>query len=165
MLEIELSKNLSERLRAVYLDGTWVANTNYQKILSDVNLEDSLIKIGNLNTIAKLTFHINYYLNGLLEAFESGSLEIRDKYSFDLPAIESEEDWKKLVNSLLSNATKFIEYVESLPNEKLLSPFIEPKYGTFLRNVEGVIDHSYYHLGQISLIKKRIEEYPISNVE
>jgi len=32
MMSLELSKNLSDRLRAVYLDGTWVANTNYQKI-------------------------------------------------------------------------------------------------------------------------------------
>ena len=35
-------------------------------------------------------------------------------------------------------------------------PFIDAKYGTFLRNIEGVIEHSYYHLGQISLIRKLI---------
>lgn len=28
--------------------------------------------------------------------------------------------------------------------------------GSYLRNIEGVIEHSYYHLGQISLIKKMI---------
>lgn len=35
-------------------------------------------------------------------------------------------------------------------------PFIDEKYGTVLRNIEGVIEHSYYHLGQISLIRKMI---------
>ena len=125
-----------------------------------VDKEISSAKIGNLNTIAILTFHINYYLEGLIEAFATGSLEIRDKYSFDLPEITSEEDWQNLVNSLLSNATQFIKLVEAIPNEKLLSPFIEPKYGTYLRNIEGVIEHSYYHLGQISLIKKSILSRP-----
>jgi len=159
-MSLELSKNLSDRLRAVYLDGTWVANTNYQKILLDINREISSTKIGNLNTIAMLTFHINYYLEGLIEAFATGSLEIKDKYSFDLPEIASEDDWQNLINSLLSNAAQFIKLVESIPNEKLLSPFIEPKYGTYLRNIEGVIEHSYYHLGQISLVKKSILSRP-----
>lgn len=159
-MNLELSKNLSDRLREVYLDGTWVANTNFQKILLDVDKEISSTKIENLNTIAMLTYHINYYLEGLIEAFATGSLEIRDKYSFDLPKMESEEDWQNLVNSLLSNAAQFIKLVESIPNEKLLSSFIEPKYGTYLRNIEGVIEHSYYHLGQISLVKKSILSRP-----
>ena len=159
-MNLELSKNLSDRLREVYLDGTWVANTNFQKILLDVDKEVSSTKIENLNTIAMLTYHINYYLEGLIEAFATGSLEIRDKYSFDLPKMESEEDWQNLVNSLLSNAAQFIKLVESIPNEKLLSSFIEPKYGTYLRNIEGVIEHSYYHLGQISLVKKSILSRP-----
>ncbi|GAA4794839.1 hypothetical protein GCM10023231_24020 [Olivibacter ginsenosidimutans] len=34
--------------------------------------------------------------------------------------------------------------------------FIDEQYGTYLRNIEGVIEHGYYHLGQIVLIKKLI---------
>jgi hypothetical protein len=34
--------------------------------------------------------------------------------------------------------------------------FVDKKYGTYLRNIEAVIEHSYYHLGQIVLIKKMI---------
>lgn len=35
-------------------------------------------------------------------------------------------------------------------------PFIDEKYGSYIRNIEGVIEHSYYHLGQIVLLKKMI---------
>lgn len=35
-------------------------------------------------------------------------------------------------------------------------PFIDEKYGNYLRNIEGVTEHCYYHLGQISLIQKII---------
>ncbi len=52
-------------------------------------------KIGTLNTIAALTFHVNYYLAGILKVFRGGELEIRDKYSFDIPPIDSEADWKR----------------------------------------------------------------------
>jgi len=153
---MNLSKKLGARLREVYLDGTWVANTNYQKILSDVDKDMALSKVGNLNTIAMLTFHINYYLKGLLQVFDEGKLEIKDTYSFDLPPIKSEDDWQKLVNEFLTNAERFIQIIQNLSDEEVLSPFIEEKYGTYERNIEGILEHSYYHLGQMSLIKKQI---------
>ena len=34
--------------------------------------------------------------------------------------------------------------------------FVDEKYGTFQRNIEAMIEHSYYHLGQIVLIKKML---------
>lgn len=45
----------------------------------------------------------------------------------------------------------------ALTDEAILSPFVMEKYGTYLRNLEGVIEHSYYHLGQIAIIKKQIK--------
>ena len=45
-----------------------------------------------------------------------------------------------------------------MPNEKLENNFVDKKYGSYRRNIEGMIEHSYYHLGQISLIRKMILE-------
>lgn len=147
---------IANRLREVLLSGHWIANTNYKEQLSGVNWEQATQKVDSLNTIAALTFHINYYLEGLLQVFEGGRLEISDKYSFDLPLVQSEIDWKKLVNRFLSNCEKFASQVEKFSDNMLDKPFVDEKYGTYLRNIEGVIEHSYYHLGQISLIKKMI---------
>jgi hypothetical protein len=97
-------------------------------------------------------------LAGLNNAFESGKLEIRDKYSFDLPPIHSEIEWNELVVDFLNNAEKFATKVDTMDDSTFDQPFIDPKYGTYLRNIEGVIEHSYYHLGQISLIRKMITQ-------
>ena len=113
-------------------------------------------KIGSINTIAALTYHVNYYLGGILNVFRGGKLEIRDKYSFDLPPIESETDWKRLVDEFVVNSENFIKEVAKLTESKLDEPFVDEKYGTYFRNIEGVIEHGYYHLGQISLIRKLI---------
>ncbi len=147
---------IASRLREVLLDGYWVANTNYKEQIKSVNWQQATQKIANLNTIALLTYHINYYLAGLLSAFENGKLEISDKYSFDLPEITSEIEWNNLVAEFLSNSEKFVEKVEQMDDSQFDKPFIDEKYGTFLRNIECVIEHSYYHLGQISLIKKMV---------
>ena len=147
---------IANRLREVLLNGHWIANTNYKDQILNVTWQQAIQKVANLNTIASLTYHINYYLEGLLNAFKNGKLDISDKFSFDLPEIKSEADWNKLVSAFLDNSNQFANTVEQMEDNTFDQPFIDEKYGTFLRNIEGVIEHSYYHLGQISLIKKMI---------
>lgn len=153
-----MTRNLTiaNRLREVLLNGHWIANTNYKEQLLSIHWQQAIQKVDSLNTIAALTYHINYYLEGLLNAFENGKLEISDKYSFDLPQILSETDWNKLVTIFLSNSEKFAAYIEQMEDSIFDQLFVDEKYGTYLRNIEGVIEHSYYHLGQISLIRKMI---------
>lgn len=158
-----MTRNLTiaSRIREVFLNGRWIANTNYKEQLEHLNWQQATLKIHDLNTIAALAFHINYYLDGLLRAFENGELDISDKYSFDVPAINSQTNWEHLVKSLLANAEKFAQAIENFEDITFDQPFIDEKYGTFLRNIEGVIEHSYYHLGQIVLIKKLIDQQTI----
>jgi len=151
---MENPTQLANRFREVILNGTWIANTNFKDQLSQVSWEQATTKIGSLNTIALLTFHINYYVAGVLNVLEGGGLDIRDKYSFDLPPISSAEDWERLKNDLFSNAEKFASQVERMSEEKLEAGFVDEKYGTYRRNIEGMIEHSYYHLGQVSLLRK-----------
>lgn len=150
--------SLANRLNEVLLNGLWIANTNFRSQIESVTWKQATHKIGSLNTIGSLTFHVNYYLAGIINVFRGGELEIRDKFSFDLPPIQSEEDWKRLVDEFIQNAEAFVNEVTNLPDGKLDEPFVDEKYGTFIRNIEGVIEHSYYHLGQIVLIKKLIFE-------
>jgi len=156
---MDQTKLLANRIQEVFINGKWIANTNYKDQLSELNWEQATKKIGALNTIAALTFHVNYYIGGILNFLENGKLEIKDKYSFDMPLITTERDWKKLRHSLMQNAEKFAQLVEVWPDEKLDEVFVLPKYGTYQRNIEGLIEHSYYHLGQISLINKLIKTH------
>lgn len=145
---------LASRLEEVFINGTWIANTNYKAQLQKLSWEKATEKIAGLNSVATLTFHINYYLNGILEAFKTGELTIKDQYSFDVKPINNQNQWNNLVETLLTNAERFIVAVSQMNDEILNSDFFDKKYGTYHRNIEGVIEHSYYHLGQIALINK-----------
>jgi uncharacterized damage-inducible protein DinB len=145
---------LANRVREVLLHGTWIANTNWKQQVENLSYTEANYKIANTNSIALLTFHICYYLKGLNNVFAGGNLEIRDKYSFSMPPIQAEHDWKNLVTELLYHAELFAKNIENLSESTLDQAFVDEKYGTYLRNIEGVIEHSYYHLGQVSLIKK-----------
>ncbi len=152
------SEKLANRIREVILEGTWIANTNFKDQLSQVSWKQSVYQIGSLNTIAALTYHINYYISGLIDVFNGGPLKISDKYSFDLPPIRNSEEWEELTSTLFKNADLFATQIALVSDAKLLDSFVDKKYGTYQRNIEAVIEHSYYHLGQITLIRKMILE-------
>ncbi|MFZ4799618.1 MAG: DUF1572 domain-containing protein [Bacteroidia bacterium] len=149
---------IANRLQEVLLSGKWIANTNFKEQILSVSWEQAIQQVDSLNTIALLTFHINYYLEGILNVFNGGQLEIKDKYSFNMPEISSEEAWNKLISDFISNSETFIEKVEQMDDMIFDQTFVDEKYGNYLRNIEGVIEHSYYHLGQISLIRKMITQ-------
>lgn len=146
--------SLAKRFREVILDGTWIANTNYKDQLAGLDWKTATTPVGSLNTIALLAQHIHYYINGVKNVFKGGGLEIRDKYSFDFPPIGSQEKWDHFLSRFFTDAEEFAALVEQLPEEQLTKAFVDEKYGTYQRNLDGMIEHSYYHLGQIVLIKK-----------
>jgi acyl-CoA-binding protein len=154
---MNLTKILAKQTREVLIDGTWIS-TNLKTQISDLTWEEAITKVGSLNTIAALTFHLNYYVAGVNQVFAGGTLDIRDKYSFDMPPITSKEDWEKLRNKTIADAEKFVSYVEALNDKKLAEGFVDEKYGTYYRNIVGMVEHCYYHLGQIVIIKKLIRE-------
>jgi hypothetical protein len=151
-----LSTQIANQFRDVLLHGTWVA-TNYKTQLSDVNWEQATSKVDSLNTIADLTFHIDYYIAGLVQVFQGGSLDIKDKYSFDAPPMTSQTDWEQRLQKLWSNAETFANLIEQMDDSTMMEPFVEEKYGNNYINIQAMIEHCYYHLGQIVLIKKLMQ--------
>lgn len=153
---MKTSHQLATRFREVILNGTWIANTNFKAQLENTNWEMVTKKVDNLNTIALLAQHIHYYINGINQVFAGGTLDIKDKYSFDFPLITTQEQWEAFLQRFWKDAETFAQYVEQLSEEQLNSDFTNPNYGSYYRNIDGMIEHSYYHLGQIALIKKML---------
>ncbi|WP_316841937.1 DUF1572 domain-containing protein [Pedobacter gandavensis] len=144
---------IAKHFREVHFGGNWTS-VNLRDTLSDVSWQQATTNIYDLNTIAVLVFHMNYYVNAVLKVLEGEALNSSDKLSFDLPPIHSEEDWQQLVSKALTEAELFALQIERLDEERLFDDFIDPKYGNYYRNLHGIIEHTHYHLGQISLIKK-----------
>ena len=145
---------IANRFREIILNGTWVANTNYKDQLENLDWKTAVTPIQNLNTIAILAQHIHYYIDGINTVFKGGTLDIKDKFSFDFPPISSTEDWEFFLEKFWSSSEEFASFVEQMSDEKLDQFFADEKYGTYKRNIDAMIEHSYYHLGQIVLIKK-----------
>ena len=147
---------IANRFREVILNGTWIANTNFKDQLSNLNWQIATTKLESLNTIAVLAQHIHYYINGINSVLRGGTLDIKDKLSFDFPEIESQNDWETFLSKFWNDSEEFANLIQKMSDEDLEQIFVEEKYGTYKRNIEGMIEHNYYHLGQIVLIKKLV---------
>jgi len=150
---MKTGEQLAKRFRELF-DGRWVAATNFKIQLSDLDWKLATQQVDSLNTIAVLTSHVHYYIAGVLNVLQGGALEIKDKFSFDFPPVQSQEDWQNVMQKLWSDAETFAAETEQMTEEKLNAVFWDKKYGTYQRNIEAMIEHGYYHLGQIVLIKK-----------
>lgn len=152
-----LINQIAKQFRDVYFGDNWTG-VNFKDTIADISWEEAITKVNNLNTIALLVFHINYYLSPILNVLQGEPLYASDKFSFDLPPVTSAEDWQKLVTKALTEAELFAAQIEEIDEAKLFEDFAAPQYGNYYRNLHGVIEHTYYHLGQISLVKKIFNE-------
>ena len=152
----QLSAHLSKHLREVFFGGNWTS-VNLRDSLANVTWQQAVTKLHSLNTILALVYHINYYIIAVTKVLQGEPLKASDKFSFDHPVVDSEQDWQNLLDKTSRDAETFAGLVEQLPDSKLWENFEDGKYGNYYRNIQGIIEHTHYHLGQIVLIKKLLQ--------
>ena len=153
---MNLPHHLAKHLRDVHFGGNWTTS-NLKDNLEGVTWEQATTKVDGLNTIVALVYHINYYISAELKVLQGEGLNAKDAYSFDHPTVASTEDWNQLLNKVWADAETFAALIEQLPEEQLWQPFTDEKYGNYYRNIQGTIEHTHYHLGQIVIVKKLLQ--------
>lgn len=154
---MSLPNQIAKHFRDLHFGGSWTG-VNFKDSIKDITWQQATTQVDSLNTIAKLVFHCNYYVSIMLKVLQGGQLIGSDKFSFDCPPINSQQDWDQLVNKAMADAEQFATLVEQLPESRLSENFADEKYGNYYRNLHGVIEHTHYHLGQINIIKKLIAQ-------
>ena len=150
---MSFTSQLAQNFRAMHF-GPSMVGTSLKDALEGVNWEQATDQVRDLNTIAQLVFHINYYISAVLKVLKGGPLDAHDKYSYDLPPVNSEEDWQSLLNKTWQEAEEAATLIENMTEEQLAEPMDTGKYGDWFKNLLIIQEHSHYHLGQIVLIKK-----------
>ncbi|MEO1525396.1 MAG: DUF1572 domain-containing protein [Planctomycetota bacterium] len=147
-----LSHQVAKHLREVHFGGTWTA-ADLRGKLDGVTWVQATTQVASFHTIACLVYHINYYIHAAIEVLEGGPYRGDDAESFDCPPIASSEDWERLKGESWRDAERLACLIEELPDEKLKAFFVDEQSGTNFRCLHGRVEHAYYHLGQISMIK------------
>lgn len=150
---MEIAIQLAKHIRSLYFGKNWTA-VSFKETLADVDWEEASKQMGDCNSILTLVHHTTYYMKVQLPVFDGGELVASDKDSFIHDPMTSAEDWEAVKNEMFQVAETYASKIESLPENIFDKSFADEKYGSYYRNLQGVIEHSHYHLGQIVLVKK-----------
>lgn len=145
--------SLAQHLRHVFFGGNWTT-VCLKEHLTNLSWQQATTPVLTLNTIAALTYHIHYYVAAQLRVLQGQPLQASDRFSFDHPPIQSQKDWENLLVKVWSDVETMAQPVEQLPDSMLEEAFADETYGRYYRNIQGMIEHTHYHLGQIVLTKK-----------
>lgn len=147
------AQHIAQHLDQVYFGGNWTASS-LEEQLKGVSWQQATTAVGDTNSIATLVFHIQYYIHAVLGVLVGEPLQAKDADSFAHPPIESQKDWEQFLQRNFQETKRFIKAIETLDPSLMETIFVEEKYGTYYRNLQGIVEHTHYHLGQIVLLKK-----------
>lgn len=153
---MSITTQIAKHFRDVHFGGNWTS-VNLRDTLNDVSWVQATEKVYTFNTIAILVNHIHYYVSAVSKVLRGEALNAKDSLSFDHPSIKSRDDWEAFLAVVWKDAEIFSTLIEQLPDSRLEDDFTDKKYGNYYRNLQGIVEHIHYHLGQIVIIKKILQ--------
>lgn len=152
---MSLSLHLAKHLREAYHGGNWTA-INLRGLVAGLEWQQVTTQVHGFHSIATIVYHMTHDVQKIAKVLEGGPLEGMDAPIFTHPPISSQEDWDKILEQVWQDVEYFAGLIEQFPEERLWEEFIDPIYGNYYRNLQGITEHVHYHLGQIVLIKRII---------
>ena len=150
----EITHELARHIREIHFGNNWT-DVDMTMVLKDVTWQQAIATpIPNANSIAVLVFHTNFYLNYVHKSIKEGVYKFEHEDSFKVPPIQSEADWQALLQKTWDDAEAFAQTVENLTVGLDFFNAVPPFSNSFYKNLQGVVEHNHYHLGQIVLLKK-----------
>jgi DinB superfamily len=152
----DIAQALARHIREIHFGNNW-SDSAMQEVIKDVTWQQAVATpIPSVHSIAVLVFHTNFYLNYVHKSIKEGVYKFDHNDSFKAPPIESETDWQALLKKSWEDAEAFAKMVEKLPENLNLYEVVPPFQNSFYKNIQGIIEHNHYHLGQIVLLKKMV---------
>ena len=105
---MKYTEQIAKHLRDIHFGGNWTA-VNLRDKLADVTWQQAKARVYSFHAICTLVFHMNYYVSATIQVLQGGSLDAKDKLSFDCPPISSQEDWQRLLNKTWADAEELAQ--------------------------------------------------------
>jgi uncharacterized damage-inducible protein DinB len=151
---MKLTDLISFHIKEVYEGNNWT-DVNIADTIKGINWQQAQQQTaGSTNTIASLLHHL-YYWNGIIRQRMKGETPvIPEMNGYDVPVLNNEEEWNTLKEKTHQSFTELADAVKNFPEEKLQDNYASSIPSTYYRNFQGIVEHAYYHLGQIVILKK-----------
>ncbi len=147
------STRIVRQLSDFYEEDNWVTENFKQKVLS-ISSGDALRNVnGHTHAIAALVAHMYTWRYFVLQKLTGNdSYDIKDNSEDDWPIVE---DWHKLTQEFDDCHQALIKAIRSFPADRL-DDIVPLRRYTFSYLINGILEHDFYHSGQIGSILAEI---------
>jgi uncharacterized damage-inducible protein DinB len=139
---------IASRVHALFFGPNWTGTSLSELIQNHSFAEFSNAKVGT-NSAAAVLFHIHYYQKAQLAVLQGGPLLAKDSESFHHSQWEHESDWLQFGSTVIDTGRELEAVIAQLPESIWSEPFVKAEYGSYETNLIGMLEHSYYHFGQL----------------
>jgi uncharacterized damage-inducible protein DinB len=147
---------IRQQIRLSFEGEAWVGTSLFTSI-KDLPIAQVFNRpIPKAHSIAELVRHMTAWRKYVVEKLKGNdSFEITLNTDADWLVFEevNEQIWKDTLTALQDSQTKLLTLLKDFPDSHLTALVTGKEY-TFYVLLHGIIQHDYYHLGQISMLKK-----------
>ena len=150
-----LVERLKKQLIDFYTGNSWVTDNFSKKVLS-IGPGEALKKIqGHNHSVIQLVGHIIAWRNFALQKLTGNDdYDIEDESPVDWP---DPKDWNIVCREFESCHQNLLTAIEKFPSERWNTTVPGRNY-SFIYLVAGIIQHDYYHYGQIGSVLAAIRK-------
>lgn len=156
-MALNITDLIARHLLEVHEGDNWT-EVNIRETLQDLPLAAALERTpASANTIAGLLHHISFWNRVVGQRIAGVAPEIPEDNGFLHPPLHTEADWLALQQDNLRSAQELAAVIKSIPGERLEEPIL-PGASSVYRNLQGIVEHTHYHLGQIVILKQWLQK-------
>jgi uncharacterized damage-inducible protein DinB len=150
------AERIAEQLRRAHEGEAW-HGPSLRELLQDLTPEQALARpVAGAHSILELVLHIAAWEAVARRRLAGDAAQIYNTPE-DWPAGDSsEETWRTALKRLEEENAKLREAILRLDDAKLDEPIYEGMSSTYV-TLQGVVQHSLYHAGQIAVLKKALQ--------
>ncbi len=146
---------LAKELQALQQGKSWLGY-NALEILDGIDYQKAqFAAFPGGNSIWQIVNHISHWREVVIEQLEKGEWLGKEVTGMDAPDKPTEAGWSQTLERFQQAFEKLRETMLSIPEEKLVQKIGKVKPGQLMF---GIIQHDAFHLGQIMLLKRMLEE-------
>lgn len=150
---MKISSHIAQHLLDVYTGGNWT-EVSLAQTIAGISLQEAVtVTPASPNSIAAIIHHLDFWNRVMIQRLQGIQPEIPEANGFDVPVLNTDADWKRLVKATLASASELAVAISHTEDSQLEQPIVGGSASVY-KNVQGTVEHIHYHLGQIVILKK-----------
>ena len=147
------SARISKLFRDLFDGDPWLG-VNILSTLEGISAEKAASKIApGRNSIWEIVNHMTSWRQNVLRRVQ-GEVLTSPEHNYILPVdVTTEDAWKESIEKLRESQEQWLVFLKSA-DEETLESFYPGNKETYYYNIQGILQHDAYHLGQIVFLSK-----------